>query len=151
MTWLINYYLPFTDRCDTLCPTLMHFGAKFNLKIFCKFLLDSPITRNCAVKRNRNGDYPHDIARQESHVDLARMLENVALQLQSSTLYLCFCLNFFLWKKYMYVKVGILIKVIIWKIKCCAREFRNQIQHEIIKKKKPIENGSGKTSCLALG
>ena len=80
-------YLPITDRSDSLCPTLMHFGAKFNLKIFCKFLLDNPITRNCAVKRNRNGDYPHDIARQEGHMDLAGMMENVSSQLQSSMLF----------------------------------------------------------------
>ncbi|XP_060564669.1 uncharacterized protein LOC132723885 isoform X2 [Ruditapes philippinarum] len=57
-------------------PTLVHFGAQFNLTSFCEALLCNPLMYGACVTTNKDGHMPHDIARIHGHTELADMLKH---------------------------------------------------------------------------
>lgn len=59
-------------------PTLVHFGAQFNLFSFCDSLLSSPLMYSACRTKNCDGNLPHDVARQAGNKDLAEALEAFA-------------------------------------------------------------------------
>ncbi|WAQ96261.1 hypothetical protein MAR_028951, partial [Mya arenaria] len=65
-------------------PTLVHFGARFNLQTFCDVLLSNPIFYDACTRKNSYGDTPEDIARKHGHRDLAAKLEAFAQELKST-------------------------------------------------------------------
>lgn len=59
---------------NSVWPTLVHFGAEYNLQNFCDVLLSNPLMWDACVLTNRDGKMPHDIAEMKGHHDLANML-----------------------------------------------------------------------------
>ena len=74
----------FVDNMDSMYPTLMHFGAHYNLKEFCRVLVDNPFTCTDAIQKDRFGRFPGDIARGEGHLWLADALQRVTGHLMLS-------------------------------------------------------------------
>lgn len=70
------FFHPFTEHECSTWPTLLHFGARFNLTKFCDTLLSSPLFRELTTRKNKQGQLPHDIAREHGHVELAAKLES---------------------------------------------------------------------------
>lgn len=66
------------EESDAHWPTLVHFGAQFNLFNFCDSLLSSPLMYSACRTRNSDGNLPHDVARKAGNKDLAEALEAFA-------------------------------------------------------------------------
>lgn len=56
-------------------PTLVHFGAEFNLVKFCDSLLGCPLMYIACQTKNGDGHLPHDIAKEAGYNELAKALE----------------------------------------------------------------------------
>ncbi|KAH3867918.1 hypothetical protein DPMN_031055 [Dreissena polymorpha] len=69
---------------QSVWPTLLHFGARFNLIRFCDALLSNPMMYDVVNRRNKDGQRPVDIARSHEHCELANMLESFAEKLHTS-------------------------------------------------------------------
>lgn len=69
---------------EPMCPTLLHFGAEYNLRKFCDALLGNPLLRGACLIPNRDGNLPHDIARLKGHHELADMLKTFSEQERDS-------------------------------------------------------------------
>ncbi|KAK3090924.1 hypothetical protein FSP39_015742 [Pinctada imbricata] len=68
------------EGSDSTWPTLLHFGAEYNLIKFCEELLHFPsMVKSCAV-RNRNGDTPEQMARKAGNNELADVFESNVVQ-----------------------------------------------------------------------
>ncbi|KAK3585999.1 hypothetical protein CHS0354_033117 [Potamilus streckersoni] len=57
-------------------PTLLHFGAKYGLKLFCMELLRLPGCKQAMKMTNKNGLLPYQIAEKEGYDSLAWVLQN---------------------------------------------------------------------------
>lgn len=68
----------FTGKEESAWPTLVHFGAQFNLLNFCDVLLSNPLMYGACVRKNKDGNLPHDIAKLHGHYELADMLKHFA-------------------------------------------------------------------------
>ncbi|XP_045214225.2 uncharacterized protein LOC123564593 isoform X2 [Mercenaria mercenaria] len=64
------------EKESSTWPTLVHFGAQFNLLNFCDVLLSNPLMYGACVRKNKDGNMPHDIARIHGHKELAEMLKH---------------------------------------------------------------------------
>ena len=75
----------FSDTSDTLWPTLLHFGAQFDLRKFCCLLVKNPMTQVALAKKNKNGCVPHEIAKLNGHTHLADDLKQAFEELLTGT------------------------------------------------------------------
>ncbi|KAK3596189.1 hypothetical protein CHS0354_024952 [Potamilus streckersoni] len=57
-------------------PTLLHFGAKYGLKLFCVKLLSLPGGKHALKIKNKDGLLPEQIARKEGFDDMVTVLQN---------------------------------------------------------------------------
>ncbi|KAL4241094.1 toll-like receptor 7 signaling pathway [Mactra antiquata] len=64
------------DTITSTWPTLVHFGAQFNLMNFCDVLLSNPLMFRSCLAPNKDGHMPHDIALLHGHHDLAEHLRH---------------------------------------------------------------------------
>ena len=79
--WHVQYVsmvLVLSEQSSAHWPTLVHFGAEFNLIKFCDSLLCCPLMYTACHTRNREGQLPHNIARKNGYNDLAKALETFA-------------------------------------------------------------------------
>jgi len=65
MLW--SYY-----HLDNHRETLLHFGARFGLTKFSKFMLELAGAQQLLYTPNRSGLLPEDVASNESHYELAK-------------------------------------------------------------------------------
>lgn len=69
---------------ESIWPTLIHFGAEYNLRNFCDALLSNQLLRGACLQPNKDGNLPHDIARLKGHHELANMLKSFSEQERDS-------------------------------------------------------------------
>ncbi|KAL3875910.1 hypothetical protein ACJMK2_033815 [Sinanodonta woodiana] len=62
-------------------PTLLHFGAKYGLRLFCTELLRLPGCKLAIKLKNKDGLFPCQIAKKEGFDKLARVLQNSEIDL----------------------------------------------------------------------
>lgn len=62
------------ENSQSTWPSLVHFGAQYNLFDFCTSLRSNPIMYKAFVQANKDGHLPHDLARLHGHTKLADML-----------------------------------------------------------------------------
>lgn len=67
-----------SETSDALWPTLLHFGAQFDLRKFCCLLVKNPMTQVAMVKKNKNGCVPYEIAKMNGHTHLADYLKQAS-------------------------------------------------------------------------